>query len=432
MKILIKFPSRARGEQFLHVLSKYVNKAKDTSALSFLITADVDDESMVSNEIHIKEILRGIEHKVIYGKSDNKIHAVNRDMELAGEYDILLLASDDMHPVLDGYDEVIRLRMKETYPDLDGVLWFNDGHAEKNLNTLVCMGKAYYNRFGYIYNPIYKSFFCDNEFMDVANRLGKQTYFSECIIEHKHPSWDKHIPEDELYKVNQKYWEEDERTYLHNIDYRYDLSVLIVSIRERHTLLMCLLQELRKQKAESGLRIEILTNIDNREKPIGKKRSELIHRARGKYCCFIDDDDEVSPFYFEEIEKALKSGTEIDCVSMLGMLYENGRPQKPFVHSINFDTYFSDEDGHYRPPNHLNPILTGYVRRIGFVDTNKLEDCHFALRLANAKLLKNEAKVERILYHYFYVNKPTDKLSEEEVKLKHDMIVEHLDALTNA
>ena len=57
------------------------------------------------------------------------------------------------------------------------------------LNTLCILGKKYYDRFGYIYNPEYISVWSDNEFMDVGNILEKQTYFDEVIIQHQHPDW---------------------------------------------------------------------------------------------------------------------------------------------------------------------------------------------------------------------------------------------------
>lgn len=398
MKLLIKFPSRGRTEQFLNVLFKYVSKAKDTSNISFLITADSDDLEMVNAQNQIEELLKNIDHQIIHGESKNKIHAINRDMEKAPRYDILLLASDDMHPVFDGYDEVIRLRMQETFPDLDGVLWFNDGHAEDRLNTLVCMGRVYYERFNYIYNPIYKSFFCDNEFTDVANRLKKQKYFPECIIEHKHPAWDSCVPEDESYKKNATYWDEDERTYLHTKVYDYDLSILICSLVERHYMLKRLLDELALFKTFSSLKIEILTDVDNRQKSIGQKRNDLVARAKGKYCCFIDDDDQVAKYYFREIEEALKDNP--DCVALLGMFYINGNPIKPFVHSIDAQCYMEDEEAFYRPPNHLNPILTGLVKRVGFAAKNFGEDTDFALRMVGT--LKTQGLVRNLIYHYYY------------------------------
>jgi hypothetical protein len=94
-----------------------------------------------------------------------------------------------MTPKVKGYDNIIRNKMKEHYPDTDGILWFNDGHQGTTLNTLSILGKKYYERFNYIYYPEYKSMWSDNEFMLVGNILEKQTYFDEVIIEHEHPDW---------------------------------------------------------------------------------------------------------------------------------------------------------------------------------------------------------------------------------------------------
>ena len=108
-----------------------------------------------------------------YGNSKSKIEAVNADMDKVGDWDVLLLASDDMIPQVKNYDEIIIQKMNEFFPDTDGVLWFNDGNR-KDLNTLCILGKKYYNRLNYIYYPEYKSTWCDNEFTDVGNILKKQ------------------------------------------------------------------------------------------------------------------------------------------------------------------------------------------------------------------------------------------------------------------
>lgn len=188
MKLLIKFPTRNRKNKFFKVLKKYQNLCEDLTNTYFLITLDNDDESMSPSEVD--QIFRTFKNvKVIYGNSNSKIHAINRDIELVDDWDIVLLASDDMVPKVKGYDNVIRDKMKENYPDTDGVLWFNDGHQGNKLNTLSILGKKYYERFGYIYYPEYKSVWSDNEFMMVGNLLGKQTYFDEVIIEHEHPDW---------------------------------------------------------------------------------------------------------------------------------------------------------------------------------------------------------------------------------------------------
>ena len=50
--------------------------------------------------------------KYVYGNSVSKIHAVNRDIETVDEWDIVLLASDDMTPKVKGYDKVKFLKLE--------------------------------------------------------------------------------------------------------------------------------------------------------------------------------------------------------------------------------------------------------------------------------------------------------------------------------
>jgi hypothetical protein len=202
MKLLIKFPTRNRKNKFFKVLKQYQNLCEDIESTQFLITLDNDDDEMNSSEVNdIFNTFKNV--KVVYGNSDSKIHAINRDIELANEWDIILLASDDMVPKVKGYDNIIRNKMKEFYPDTDGILWFNDGHQGTRLNTLSILGNKYYNRFGYIYQPEYKSVWCDNEFMLVGNLLEKQTYFDEIIIEHEHPDWG-YGGRDDIHQINSK------------------------------------------------------------------------------------------------------------------------------------------------------------------------------------------------------------------------------------
>jgi hypothetical protein len=187
MKILIKFPTRGRPEKFFEVLDKYYSFLSDIDKTIFQITFDEDDTLMNNNNVIDKlKNYKNLFYNI--GISKTKIHAVNRDI-IVGDWDILLLASDDMIPIKNGYDDIIRKYMIDKYPDTDGILWFNDGHQGKKLNTLCILGKKYYDRFGYIYNPKYISVWSDNEFMDVGNILEKQTYLDEVIIQHQHPDW---------------------------------------------------------------------------------------------------------------------------------------------------------------------------------------------------------------------------------------------------
>jgi len=212
LTLLIKFPTRSRPEQSLATLRSYVEQADDPSTLSILVTLDQDDETVTDDyQQRLQSIHPRINIQV--GHSASKIEAVNRDMEKAGDYDILLLASDDMIPIVQGYDTIIKRNMMELYPDLDGVLFFNDGHNGSRLNTLSIMGRTYYQRFNYIYHSSYKSLFCDNEFMDVAQRLGKQSYLDQVIIKHEHPVTNLLIQPDALYVKNYKFLGRDKANY---------------------------------------------------------------------------------------------------------------------------------------------------------------------------------------------------------------------------
>ena len=407
MKLLIKFPSRNRPDKFKYALFNYVSKCNNKKDTSFLFTFDEDDTTMNNETMKedIADICGTMTYYICYGKSENKIHAINRDLNGFWYWKILLLASDDMIPVVKGYDEIIRENMINHFPDEDGVLWFNDGYAGDRLNTLVCMSKDYYLRFGYIYNPIYKSFFCDNEFMDVASKLGKQKYFNNVIIRHQHPSNTSDVLNDELYKINNKYWDEDERTYYHRKTYKFDLSVCILSLTERKDSLDRLVTNLNNYIKRSTLKVELLTNVDNREKSVGEKRNELIDKAQGKYCCFIDDDDDVDEDYFVEIEKALKAFPDTDCCSLIGKYYKNGEYVKPFHHSMRYKHYSEDVNSFYRPPNHLNPILTGFVKRIRFPIKNHGEDTDFSLNLSKSNIIQKEVTISKPLYFYYFIEK---------------------------
>lgn len=187
MTLLIKIPTKGRVNKFLNVLRKYENLSI-TKDVHFLISLDIDDPEM--NSDFVKEVLNEYKNLTyIFGHSKSKIDAVNRDIEYVSDWDILLLASDDMIPLVKGYDKIIVDNMVAYYPDTDGVLFFNDGFQKNKLNTLPILGKKYYSRFNYIYNPEYVSVWADNEFTEVANLLGKQTYFDDVIIRHEHPDY---------------------------------------------------------------------------------------------------------------------------------------------------------------------------------------------------------------------------------------------------
>ncbi len=215
LKLLIKFPTRSRREKFFSLFDLYLTNMADNQNTSFLLTLDSDDDSMSMDKIaHRLSFYRDfyeVNIEVIYGLSENKIHAVNRDISLYKRpWDILMLTSDDMTPVHYGYDSKIVEAFEQHIPDTDGVLYVPDGYTP--LNTLPVLGKKYYERFGYIYNPEYQSFFCDNEFHMVAWLLNKHFKYTTCLIRHDHPIWTGK-GNDDLYIRNNIPWAHDEEVF---------------------------------------------------------------------------------------------------------------------------------------------------------------------------------------------------------------------------
>jgi hypothetical protein len=186
MKLLIKFPTRNRPDKFIEVLNLYYSMLSDTDNTEFIISCDLDDITMNNYDMKYK-LSKYINLSVFYSENETKVDAINNNLANV-DFDILLLASDDMIPKIYGYDSIIRQEMENNYPNYDGVLWFNDGLQGNRLNTLSILGREYYKRFNYIYHPSYKSVWCDNEFMDVANLLNKQIYINKIIIKHEHYS----------------------------------------------------------------------------------------------------------------------------------------------------------------------------------------------------------------------------------------------------
>lgn len=212
-KILFKYPSRGRPEQFIHTLNLYYDHLSFELPFMFLITLDEDDETM-NNEGTRRTLDMYKNLGYYYGRSENKIDAVNRDMDIPiGDWDILVLVSDDMIPQKEGLDKIIVNDMNKYFLDGDGFLHYNDGYTQDKLCTLSVMSKKYYDRFGYIYYPSYKSFFCDNEQTEIAKRMGRYKYIDNVIIKHEHPANNQNIPTDEMYKQNDENWAHDKAIF---------------------------------------------------------------------------------------------------------------------------------------------------------------------------------------------------------------------------
>lgn len=172
------------------------------------------------------------------------------------------------------------------------------------------------------------------------------------------------------------------------------LSILICHLPGRYGYLRRLYAILERQMVEG---VECLVN-DEMNLSIGAKRNSLLQRAKGKYVGFIDDDDRISEDYISLIMEGINNGA--DCCSLTGEITVNGIDPKPFIHSIDFDSYFERDGIYYRPPNHLNCIRSDIAKQFAFPEKNHGEDTDWAMKLCRSGFLKKEHKIEKTIYFY--------------------------------
>ena len=222
-RILIKFPTRGRFDKFFSTLDLYYDKLSKKYPYHFVITCDEDDPVM-NNPEAIQKLNTYPHLSYYFGYNKSKIEACNANLEKHLDFDILILASDDMIPKVKAFDRAIVNYMKKEFPNFDGILHFDDGFQHKNIVTLPIMGKKYYERFGYIYHPSYVSLFCDNEMTLVAQMINKLIYINLLLIEHQHPLANK-ANYDSLYEKNDVFYERDRKVYFERYRRNFDLSI---------------------------------------------------------------------------------------------------------------------------------------------------------------------------------------------------------------
>jgi hypothetical protein len=435
IKLLVKFPTRSRSQQFFKQLDNYHSKLSGKTDCQFLISCDTDDKDM-NNPETIKKLQSYKNLHFYFGDNKTKMEAINADVEKHLDFDILLLASDDMTPIEQGYDLIIAKNMKQNFPDMDGVLHFNDGRVGDTLNTICILGKKYYDRFNYIYYPGYISVACDVDFMLTSQLMGKAKYIDQVIIRHDHPSMKGGFKKDALFLKNEckEFLMHDkevlQRRKAENYGLKYEeivdhiptsldlfgsknnqdvmWSILIPTLDSRTELFTELYRELLKQIEAHQLyhKVEVLFFKDNKHHTVGYKRNSLIQAARGKYTSFVDDDDEIHKDYVKMIYDKLLKGP--DCVSLTGIITQNGNNPQTFIHSLRYKRWFSYKGIYYRPPNHLNPIKKNIAIKVKFANKNNGEDAQWSMQIQKLGLLKTQEEIDTPYYFYKFTSEGTE------------------------
>jgi hypothetical protein len=402
MRILLKCPTRSRPQKVLECLQRYIRLAARPEDLGIAVSCDDDDASMRNTSDLQRALARCAWSRIFFSPNKSKIEACNANMnEIDFAWDIVVLVSDDMQPQIRGYDDVIRNHMKAMFPDTDGILWFNDGHQGDKLNTLSIYGRKMYERLGHLYEPAYKSLFCDTELTDrCRGDLASKCFYSPyTIIRHEHPGTGYAQNMDPLYARNQTYWSQDMNTYIHRKSYPVQWSALIATIPGREDSLRRLVDSIHEKVARlaPGMTYEIRLSFDNKEQSIGLKRDTLLQSARGKYMSFLDDDDELTDAYIEDLWATVQG--EYHVMRLRGTI-------SPYTFTHSIENKLSDVmargDVFVRPPNHLNPMMTDVAKLFHFKDAVRGEDLEWTIRLAKSGFLTKEYTSVPTRIHYLY------------------------------
>lgn len=213
-KLLIKFPIRERRDSFLEAFHLYATLS--TTKPEFLFTVDTDDTRMRKPEVWRVVEGYGLPYTMLAGPPAGKIAACNRDLsEHNSDWTTVLLASDDMHPIVQGYDQIILDEMAKHFPDNDGALWFHQTTKpqQSKTNFVEVVGRKRFEEQGYLYNPTYHSLFADDEQTQKGIREGKLVRIDREIIKNQSYFWGGKNREDQLYRKNNRAHHRDRITF---------------------------------------------------------------------------------------------------------------------------------------------------------------------------------------------------------------------------
>ena len=85
-----------------------------------------------------------------------------------------------------------------------------------------------------------------------------------------------------------------------------------------------------------------------------------------------------------------------DCNSLRGLLYFDGKLDRPFEHSLRHTRWWDDEHGYYRNPNHLNVLRLDRIAGIQIPATSHGEDQAFSDAYGRRRMYVTWSTLRRI------------------------------------
>lgn len=184
------------------------------------------------------------------------------------------------------------------------------------------------------------------------------------------------------------------------------LSILIPTTPDRHEMFTTLFNEVHRQIAymqtvhPSLGHVEVLVDDSKRfldgGLSIGKKREVLVKRAEGKYLCFLDSDDWISPNYVETLVRLCQRDADV-CT------FRNITKTETFWCVVDMGFYYPNDQANpnltvRRRPWHICPVRSSFAKLYDFEDSNYSEDFTWMEKVLSH--CTTEAKSESIIHEY--------------------------------
>ncbi len=184
------------------------------------------------------------------------------------------------------------------------------------------------------------------------------------------------------------------------------LSILIPSIPNRDEKFTNLNNELNRQ-SNTIMEHPMLGSIEvvpdcsesflNGGLSIGKKRNGLVQKATGKYLCFLDDDESISPNYLESLLRLCNNDMDVCTFRAIAKLDSAwGLIDMRLAYQVN--DQFSPEYTVRRPPWHICPVRSEFAKLYEFSDINNAEDFSWFEKVLTH--CTTESHTDKILFQY--------------------------------
>lgn len=191
--ITIVHPSRERAEIAKKIYDEWLFKAD--AHFEYYLSIEPDQEDAYLQYFDKKDI--------IVNDNLTAIEAINNACKKI-DFETLIVISDDFH-----CREKWDIQINQATNRLENYLLKTFDGMQSWLVTLPIMDRAFYESYGYVYNPQYRHMFADTEMTAVAEMTGRLHFRNDIVFTHKQLN-------DELNVRNNKTWTHGEAIYLEN------------------------------------------------------------------------------------------------------------------------------------------------------------------------------------------------------------------------